>query len=219
MSDGAPASGHSRLDFLRGLRERLREPRHYAWPQYLTEGFGVDSQPATVECVCGEINARNCPVHGGDPECEHPECSEPFWEDGEDIDLNFCGPYGGSHQPSRPNAFCTCARHDNHESARDWARSRHPANGRDLDEHGGLGLHSRQGIGRQLPDRGDGTLRRGLPSISGNVAGPGLQWGAERSFADSPGRLRLEALLLGSEVHGQSVERMGDGPGLRIVKP
>ena len=83
MSEGPRGTGRV-ADLLRGLRERLREPRHYTWPQYLTEGFGVDSQPASVECVCGEINARNCPVHGGDPICEHPECSEPFWEDGDD---------------------------------------------------------------------------------------------------------------------------------------
>lgn len=53
---------------------------------------------------------------------------------------------------------------------------------RDEHEHGGLGVHPKTRIRRVVHDWWRRALRRGVPSSGFHVAGPRLQWGAERGL-------------------------------------
>ena len=195
LSDRPQASGHTRLEFLRGLRERLREPRRYEWPEYLTAGFGVGEQLACVD-------------FGDGPDCEHEECNQDFWEDPD-------------YDPAEIAHIIAIS------------KGQHPANGvRDDDEqlgnffgfgrddgHRAMGLPKEQRKRWKLHDRRDGTIRRGLSILGGDLAGPRLSWGSERGPTLDAGQGGAGSVRMGPEVHGGPVARLGDGPDVWIVKP
>ena len=171
MSDRLEASGDPRiLDHLDGLRESLGVTPDFSWPPEYLEAFGAGEQPASVD--------RDF------PECAHPECSQDFWEDGHD-DL---------YDQSTVNYVVALL-----DDAIERAKQSHPANGRHLDEHGGLGLHPIARKRRGLFHRRDGALRRGISVFRSDVAGPRIWGGPERLPSVDAGQSGIGSVRLRPE--------------------
>ena len=97
------------------------------------------------------------------------------------------------------------------------ASTGHPAYRRDKHEHAGLGVHPAEGKRGRLSAWWRRAIWRRLSSECEYVAGPGLQWGTQCGPAVGAGPVRPEAVPVGREVHGEPLERMGDGECLRAV--
>ena len=229
MSSEGPRSTGRVADVLRGLLNEWCDTRadfnghftnHYPIDDSI-HGHPCDASEAWGCNTCGEawpclVSRSFDAINNYDrlrdaPDCDHEECHREFWEDG-----------GGDNIDEALVAHIIAI-----------SKGQHPANGvRDDDEqlgnffgfgrddgHRAMGLPKEQRKRWKLHDRRDGTIRRGLSILGGDLAGPRLSWGSERGPTLDAGQGGAGSVRMGPEVHGGPVARLGDGPDVWIVKP
>jgi len=204
MSETSQNHGGRILDHLDGLRESLGVTPDFSWPPEYLEAFGAGEQPATVD--------RDF------PECAHPECSEPFWEDGPLLpgpppEIRFDISADCSEFLASVDYVASLL-----DDAIERAKQSHPANGRDLNSDEGLGLHPRtrergQLLARELALLGGLRVHGQLVRDNNGPAGEG-----SGLLASGAGPGGSPTLRLRREDGRGRVLRLVDALGLRRVK-
>ena len=196
--DAEERSGEDRRSIPQPDSIRLLDP---ADPGYGIDGLderrsGKERRDTLIapddECVCGEINARNCPVHGGDfPEGLYDggygdfgataDHDDEWTIEQQDIAARVQSIVDETAEAINGETADFVASIFQAEIDRDLLdRAQYPSYRRDEHEHAGLGVPPVQGERWGLFHRWGRALRRRIPSSSFYVASPGLQWGSER---------------------------------------